>query len=291
MAFGTFAETQWKTLVFPTLKLSTQHGYKSVLRNAPAALLAGLAAARHRPHGRSSNGSRRSSGSVRAGRRCAILGAALRHSRNGGRVRISLDESGAGREVPAEGTEREPAIIAGGDFAKLLAHVDEPYRTMVSLIAATGLRIGELLALALAGAGSRRRHACRARVSVRGQVPAAEDAEGAADDSARAAMRSPRSTRIELRVTRTAPEDLVFGNRKGGPLREVQAAAECAAAGGGSGRARTGDVASVPPHPLVAAERSEGAGEDRAGAARAREHFDDAQHLHARRRCVAPQGD
>jgi hypothetical protein len=33
MAFGTFAETQWQTLVFPTLKLSTQHGYKNVLRN------------------------------------------------------------------------------------------------------------------------------------------------------------------------------------------------------------------------------------------------------------------
>lgn len=32
MAFGTFAETQWKALVLPTLKLSTQHGYKNVLR-------------------------------------------------------------------------------------------------------------------------------------------------------------------------------------------------------------------------------------------------------------------
>ena len=40
-----------------------------------------------------------------------------------------------------------PAIIAGADFAKLLAQLQEPYRTMVSLIAATGLRIGEPLAL------------------------------------------------------------------------------------------------------------------------------------------------
>lgn len=31
MLFGTFAEEQWKTLVLPTLKLSTQHGYKTVL--------------------------------------------------------------------------------------------------------------------------------------------------------------------------------------------------------------------------------------------------------------------
>ena len=29
--FGTFAEEQWKSLVLPTLKLSTQHGYKTVL--------------------------------------------------------------------------------------------------------------------------------------------------------------------------------------------------------------------------------------------------------------------
>jgi hypothetical protein len=31
MLFGAFAEEQWKTLVLPTLKLSTQHGYKTVL--------------------------------------------------------------------------------------------------------------------------------------------------------------------------------------------------------------------------------------------------------------------
>ena len=58
---------------------------------------------------------------------------------------------------------------------------------MVSLIAATGLRIGELLALRW-----RRSISTSARLAVResvlrGQVPAAENAEGAADDSARAA--------------------------------------------------------------------------------------------------------
>jgi hypothetical protein len=31
MRFGAFAEEQWKTLVLPTLKLSTQHGYRIVL--------------------------------------------------------------------------------------------------------------------------------------------------------------------------------------------------------------------------------------------------------------------
>ncbi len=31
MRFGVFAESQWAVLVVPTLKLSTQHGYKHVL--------------------------------------------------------------------------------------------------------------------------------------------------------------------------------------------------------------------------------------------------------------------
>ena len=31
VAFGAFVEQQWKTLVFPTFKASTQHGYQTVL--------------------------------------------------------------------------------------------------------------------------------------------------------------------------------------------------------------------------------------------------------------------
>ena len=30
-AFGTFVEEQWKALVLPTFKASTQHGYKTIL--------------------------------------------------------------------------------------------------------------------------------------------------------------------------------------------------------------------------------------------------------------------
>jgi hypothetical protein len=45
----------------------------------------------------------------------------------------------------------KPALIASESLAKLLAHVEEPYRTMVQLIAGTGLRIGELLALRSGG--------------------------------------------------------------------------------------------------------------------------------------------
>jgi hypothetical protein len=33
VTFGAFVEEQWKPLVFPTFKASTQHGYKTVLSN------------------------------------------------------------------------------------------------------------------------------------------------------------------------------------------------------------------------------------------------------------------
>ena len=52
-----------------------------------------------------------------------------------------------GVKFPQKALKEKPAMIAGDDFAKLLEQLGEPYRTMVSLIAATGLRIGELLAL------------------------------------------------------------------------------------------------------------------------------------------------
>jgi hypothetical protein len=46
LTFGAFAEEQWKALVLPTLKLSTQHGYKNVLAKHLLPLLARLAPAR-----------------------------------------------------------------------------------------------------------------------------------------------------------------------------------------------------------------------------------------------------
>jgi integrase len=50
-------------------------------------------------------------------------------------------------KFPQKGLKEKPTIIAGDSFAELLNQVGEPHRTMVSLIAATGLRIGEMLAL------------------------------------------------------------------------------------------------------------------------------------------------
>jgi len=58
---------------------------------------------------------------------------------------------------------------------------------------------------------------------------------------------------------------------------------------GGARAGRGSGTSVVPPHSLVAAERPQSAGQDRAGAALAREHPDDTEHLHAGRRHVAPK--
>ena len=70
---------------------------------------------------------------------------------------------------------------------------------------------------------------------------------------------------------------------QGRATARIEAADEGAPTGGPEGRAGTSDMASVPPHSFVTAERPKGAREDRPGAAWSREHLDDAQHLHARR--------
>jgi hypothetical protein len=43
-----------------------------------------------------------------------------------------------GVKFPQKELKDKPAIIAGDSFGKLLKQVDEPYRTMVGLIAGTG---------------------------------------------------------------------------------------------------------------------------------------------------------
>ena len=194
-----------------------------------------------------------------------------------------------GVKFPQKALKKKPAMIAGDDFAKLLKQLSEPHRTMVSLIAATGLRIGELLALRW-GALDLEVGTLAVRESVlRGQVPGTENAAGTADDSAGSACRQGAEGASGPRVARKGDGRSGVRQSQGRSVAGIKAADERAATGGGGGGARTCDVASVPPRPFVAAQRPQRPGEDRAGAARTREHQHDAQHLHARCRCVAPE--
>jgi len=124
-----------------------------------------------------------------------------------------------GVKFPQQALKQKPAMIAGDDFVKLLKQLGEPYRTMVSLIAATGLRVGELLALRW-GALDLAVGTLAVRESVfEGKFQAPKTLR-----AMRTIPLGPRAVKVltnhRERVSRHEPGDLVFGNRKGKPFRE-----------------------------------------------------------------------
>ncbi len=140
-----------------------------------------------------------------------------------------------GVKFPQKELKEAPAIVAGPAFAKLREALDEPARTTVSLIAATGLRIGELLALR-----SRALDLQIGTLAVRESVY-----EGL--------FQGPK-TQKALRTIPLGPNAIAAFIAQRRSAARVQAAAQCVAAGRRKGRARTSDVTPVPPHSLVAAE-------------------------------------
>jgi integrase len=289
IALGAFVEQQWAVLVLPTFKRTTQHGYRAVLkvhvlptwRDAPLREIDRLAIQQW-----VADRLRRGIGWQSVRNAWVLLSSILESAVEYGYLQTN---PARGVKFPQKALKKKPALIAGSEFAKLLRELSETHRTMVSLIAATGLRIGELLALRWSSLDLQ-----VGALTVRESVFEGQFQAPKTQRALRTIPLGPHAVRALsehlARVMRKGEEDLVFGNSKGAPLREskvlttvLQPAAE-----GGVGAC---DVASVPPHPLVAAQRPERAGEDRAGATRAREHFDDAEHLHARRRRVTPQSD
>ena len=124
-----------------------------------------------------------------------------------------------GVKFPQQAEREAPAIIAGDDFTKLLKEVDEPYRMMIGLIAATGLRIGELPAL-------RWRHLDLAigTVSVRESVFEGKTEQPKTQKARRTIPLGPHAIGLlkdhRDRSTRKSADDLVFPNKSGEPLRE-----------------------------------------------------------------------
>lgn len=219
MALGTFVETQWKVLAWPNFKPSTQHGYKTVLSRhvLPAWRKEALREIdRLAIQQWVAEKFRRGTGWQTVRNSWVLLSSILESA-----VEYGYLQSNPARGVrfPPKALKQKPRLIAGDDFSRLLTHLDEPYRTMVSLIAATGLRVGELLALRWGalnlGGGS-----LQVRESVyegKFQLPKTQRALrtiplGPHTVKALAAHRD--------RVARRESVDLVFGNGKGEPLRE-----------------------------------------------------------------------
>ena len=171
IAFGTFVEEQWKALVLPTFKASTQHGHKTVLN---VHVLPAWKEWRLRDIERLAiqqwvaDKFRQRTGWQTVRNAWVLLSSILETAVEYGYLQTN---PARGVKFPQKGLKEKPAIIAGEDLARLLKHLDEPYRTMVSLIAATGLRIGELLALRwsaldLESGAQIGRASCRERVYV-----------------------------------------------------------------------------------------------------------------------------
>ena len=156
-----------------------------------------------------------------------------------------------GVKFPLKPAEAEARDNRRGKSLRLLRHLGEPYRTMVSMIAATGLRIGELLALrwssldleartlAVPNQCSRVSSRCRKRKRAQRTIPL-----------------GPRAVKVlrqhRDRSSRTEPGNLVFINRKGQPFRESKLLTRVLQPAAHRGGIRARDVASVPPHSSVA---------------------------------------
>ena len=124
-------------------------------------------------------------------------------------------------KFPPKGPKEKPALIAGDSLTRLLEYLSEPYRTMVCLIAATGLRIGELLALRWSALDLEGR-----TLTVRESVFEGKFQLPKTQKAVRTIPLGPHAVTAlsahRARATRTAGNDLVFGNRKGDPLREAK---------------------------------------------------------------------
>jgi len=142
-----FVECEWIPLVLSTLKLSTQRGYRMVLGKRVLPCF----------------GERRLCDITRMDIQQFVAdqfrkGSAWQTVRNAWIVLSSVLDAAAdygylnsnparGVKFPQQGLRKEPKILNADALAKVLAQLQEPYRSMVMFTALTGLRVGELLAL------------------------------------------------------------------------------------------------------------------------------------------------
>jgi integrase len=221
ISFGAFVETQWKVLALPNFKASTQHGYKTVLR---VHVLPAWRTWRLRDIERLaiqswvSDQFRQCKGWQVVRNAWTLLASILESAVEYGYLQVN---AARGVKFPLKPIKQKPAIIAGDDFAKLLGNLREPYRTMVSLIAATGLRIGELLALRW-NALDLDRGTLTVRESVfegTFQLPKTQRARRTIPLGPRAVALLKQHREVAIRLE---PDDLVFSNTKGQPFREAK---------------------------------------------------------------------
>jgi integrase len=238
ISFGAFVETQWKVLALPNFKASTQHGYKTVLN---VHVLTAWRTWRLRDierlaiQGWVSDQFRQGKGWQVVRNGWTLLSSVLESAVEYGYLQVN---PARGVKFPHKPIKPKPAIIAGDEFVRLLRKLREPHRTMVSLIAATGLRIGELLALRWSAVDLK-----GGTLAVRESVFEGKFQPPKTQRARRTIPLGPRAVMVLTRhremASRRKPDDLVFGNSNGEPLREaklLQRVLQPAAAEAGLGR-------------------------------------------------------
>ena len=147
MTVTEFAEGEWMSLVVPTHKLSTQRGYRVTLRNHVLP---------HLGRWRLCDLTRQDVQRFVGDKFRQKLAWQTVHNiwTVASAILESAVEYGYLKENPARGVRfpprpmrRGPAVLQAEAFSALLSHLTEPVSTMVMLVAVTGLRVGELLAL------------------------------------------------------------------------------------------------------------------------------------------------
>jgi len=219
VSFRDFAEGQWTNLDLPNFKLSTQRGYKMVLRRHLMPFWADW-------------------------RLCDISkmrvqlfiaekfrqGLAWQTVRNAWIVQSSILDSAVeygylavnparGVKFPQPKLPKAPVVLTGDCFSKLLAQLQEPYKTMVALTTLTGLRIGELLALRW-----RAVDLTNLTIRVSESVFQGQFQRPKSERSVRTIPIGPITQWLLechlKRSKRTHPDDLLFPSKTGGPFRE-----------------------------------------------------------------------
>ncbi len=219
VTFGTFVNEQWKVLVLPTFKASTQHGYKTVLnahvlpawrnwrlRDIERLTIQQWVAGKFRAH----------TGWQTVRNAWVLLSSILETAVEYGYLPVN---PARGVKFPQKGLKDKPVLLAGESLARLLAELREPHRTMVELIAATGLRIGELLALRWAAVDLEGGSLSVVESVFEGMFQAPKTTRAVRTIPLGPHTVAALETHREA-VTGRDTRDLVFGNRQGGPLRE-----------------------------------------------------------------------
>ncbi|MEO7274374.1 MAG: tyrosine-type recombinase/integrase [Vicinamibacterales bacterium] len=219
LQFGAFAEEQWSALVLPTLKLSTQHGYRYVLAKH---LLPYWRDWRLRDIGKLdvqqfvAGKFQQKAGWQTVRNAWTLLSGILETAVEYGYLTAN---PARGVKFPPQALREPPALIAGDDFAQLLSEVGEPYRMMIGLIAATGLRVGELLALRW-----RSLDLHIGTLTVRESVFEGKMQQLKTLKARRTVPLGPHAIKLlnehRDRSVRKADEDLIFPNSQGAPMRE-----------------------------------------------------------------------